>query len=148
MQSLTGAPFQGRLEAEQLSSFNATQLQMMIKLYERIQMHVFRLMATDSVPKVRFHSSSDLECHSDDPSIQFTKTPQFVELRKNNEDYDFLDSDVHYLSNNGPSVPPGLAQDQEEIGGAYVTVSQQASNARARGHDAHHPQAVPRWDSR
>lgn len=52
MQSLTGAPFQGRLEAEQLSSFNATQLQMMIKLYERIQMHVFRLMATDSVPKV------------------------------------------------------------------------------------------------
>ncbi|VDC06201.1 unnamed protein product [Peniophora sp. CBMAI 1063] len=130
MQSLTGAPFQGRLEADQLSSFNATQLQMMIKLYERIQMHVFRLMATDSVPK-------------------FTKTPQFVELRKNNEDYDFLDSDVHYLSNSGPSVPPGLAQDQEEIGGAYVTVSQQASNARARQHEAaHHPQAVPRWDSR
>jgi hypothetical protein len=52
MQSLSGTPFQGRLEAEQLSSFNATQLSMMIRLYERIQTHVFRLMATDSVPKV------------------------------------------------------------------------------------------------
>jgi GTPase-activating protein SST2 len=52
MQGLTGTPFQGRLEAEQLSSFNATQLSMMIRLYERIQTHVFRLMATDSVPKV------------------------------------------------------------------------------------------------
>jgi len=53
MQGLTGAPFQGRLEPDQLSSFNATQLSMMIRLYERIQTHVFRLMATDSVPRVR-----------------------------------------------------------------------------------------------
>ncbi len=52
MQTLSGTPFQGRLEPEQLSSFNATQLSMMIRLYERIQTHVFRLMATDSVPKV------------------------------------------------------------------------------------------------
>ena len=52
MQGLTGTPFQGHIEADQLSSFNATQLHMMIRLYERIQTHVFRLMATDSVPKV------------------------------------------------------------------------------------------------
>ena len=50
--SLTGKAFQGRVEADQANAFNATQLQTMIKLYERIQMHVFRLMATDSVPKV------------------------------------------------------------------------------------------------
>jgi hypothetical protein len=31
---------------------NARQLQQMIQFYERIQAHVFRLMATDSVPKV------------------------------------------------------------------------------------------------
>ena len=37
---------------EQANAFNATQLQVMIRLYERIQTHVFRLMATDSVPKV------------------------------------------------------------------------------------------------
>lgn len=48
----TGKAFQGRVEPEQASAFNATQLQNMIRLYERIQVHVFRLMATDSVPKV------------------------------------------------------------------------------------------------
>ncbi|KAI0245214.1 regulator of G protein signaling [Lactifluus subvellereus] len=109
MQGLTGTPFQGRLEADQLSSFNATQLHMMIRLYERIQTHVFRLMATDSVPK-------------------FTKTPQFVALRSQNDDFDFLDSDVQYLSNTGPTVPPGLENGQE-IGGAYVTVSQKGAVA-------------------
>ncbi|KAI0296071.1 regulator of G protein signaling [Multifurca ochricompacta] len=109
MQGLTGTPFQGRLEADQLSSFNATQLQTMIRLYERIQTHVFRLMATDSVPK-------------------FTKTPRFVALRSQNDDFDFLDNDVQYLSNSGPTVPPGLNTDQE-VGGAYVTVSQKGTVA-------------------
>ncbi|KAA1466015.1 regulator of G protein signaling superfamily [Dentipellis sp. KUC8613] len=111
MLGLTGTQFKGRLEQEQLSAFNATQLQTMIRLYERIQTHVFRLMATDSVPK-------------------FTKTAKFVALRSKNDDYDFLDSDVHYMSNSGPSVPPGLDPDAEEVGGAYVTVSQQASEGR------------------
>lgn len=50
---MTGKAFQGRVEPEHASAVNATQLQTMIRLYERIQMHVFRLMATDSVPKVR-----------------------------------------------------------------------------------------------
>lgn len=50
--NVTGKIFQGRLEPEQASAFNATQLQHVIRLYERIQGHVFRLMATDSVPKV------------------------------------------------------------------------------------------------
>jgi GTPase-activating protein SST2 len=49
--SLTGKSFQGRVEPAQANAFNATQLQAMIRLYERIQMHVFRLMSTDSVPK-------------------------------------------------------------------------------------------------
>lgn len=49
---LSGKGFQGRVEPEQASAFNATQLHTMIRLYERIQTHVFRLMATDSVPKV------------------------------------------------------------------------------------------------
>lgn len=47
-----GKTFNGRVEQDQMSAFNATQLQTMIRLYERIQTHVFRLMATDSVPKV------------------------------------------------------------------------------------------------
>ncbi|KAI0260922.1 regulator of G protein signaling [Gloeopeniophorella convolvens] len=116
MQALTGTPFQGRLEADQLGSFNATQLQTMIRLYERIQTHVFRLMATDSVPK-------------------FTKTPRFMALRSQNDDLDFLDNDVQYLSSSGPTVPPGLTQDQEEVGGAYVTVSQKGAAVNL-GHEA------------
>ena len=53
MTGLTGKAFQGRVELDQASAFNATQLQSLIELYKRIQTHVFRLMATDSVPKVR-----------------------------------------------------------------------------------------------
>ena len=56
IQNLTGKAFQGRVEMEQANAFNATQLQTMIRLYERIQTHVFRLMAKDSVPKVRITS--------------------------------------------------------------------------------------------
>lgn len=33
-------------------TLHASQLQSMVKLYERIQGYIFRLMATDSVPKV------------------------------------------------------------------------------------------------
>lgn len=53
MTEVTGKTFQGRVEPEQAAALNATQLQTMIRLYDRIQTHVFRLMATDSVPKVR-----------------------------------------------------------------------------------------------
>ena len=53
MTDITGKSFQGRVEPEQAQNLNATQLQTMIRLYDRIQTHVFRLMATDSVPKVR-----------------------------------------------------------------------------------------------
>lgn len=53
MTDITGKSFQGRVEPEQAAALNATQLQMMIRLYDRIQTHVFRLMATDSVPKVK-----------------------------------------------------------------------------------------------
>lgn len=52
MTDVTGKSFQGRVEPEQAAALSATQLQTMIRLYDRIQMHVFRLMATDSVPKV------------------------------------------------------------------------------------------------
>lgn len=55
---LTGKSFSGRVEPEQAATLNATQLQMMIRLYDRIQTHVFRLMATDSVPKVSMNTFS------------------------------------------------------------------------------------------
>ncbi|KAF9535019.1 regulator of G protein signaling domain-containing protein [Crepidotus variabilis] len=109
---LTGKAFQGRVEPEQANAFNATQLQTMIRLYERIQIHVFRLMATDSVPK-------------------FIKTPKFLAMRSWVDDFDGPDGDVQLLSSGGPSSPPGLST-AEEVGGAYITISQQASEREHR----------------
>ena len=63
-----------------------------------------------------------------DHAFQFTKTPQFIALRNLNDDFDFLDSDVQYLSHAGPTVPPGLNKEQE-VGGTYVTVSQKGAVA-------------------
>ncbi|KAJ7047775.1 regulator of G protein signaling domain-containing protein [Mycena alexandri] len=99
--SMTGKVFQGHVDPEHTTAFNATQLQTMIRLYERIQTHVFRLMATDSVPK-------------------FIKTPKFLAVRNWVEDFDPSEDNVRML----PTSPPGLS---EETGGAYITISQQAS---------------------
>ncbi|KAF7313493.1 CRG1 protein [Mycena chlorophos] len=106
--SMTGKVFQGQVDPEQANAFNATQLQTMIRLYERIQTHVFRLMATDSVPK-------------------FIKTPKFLAVRNWVDDMD-NDDNLRLLPNN-PTSPPGLSEEQ---GGAYITISQQASEREHR----------------
>ncbi|KZW04401.1 regulator of G protein signaling superfamily [Exidia glandulosa HHB12029] len=98
--------YQGRMELEQASTFTATQLQTMIRLYERIQHHVFRLMATDSVPK-------------------FIKTSRFIALRNWVEEYDTMEDPT----SGNPTHPPGL-DDNEEVGRTYVTISQ-AANEKA-----------------
>ncbi|KAJ7929172.1 regulator of G protein signaling domain-containing protein [Mycena leptocephala] len=113
--SMTGKVFQGQVDMEQNMAFNATQLQTMIRLYERIQTHVFRLMATDSVPK-------------------FIKTPKFLAVRNWVEDFDPNEDSIRML----PSSPPGLQS--EETGGAYITISQQASE---REQHRLLPQAAP-----
>ncbi|PPR02460.1 hypothetical protein CVT24_002009 [Panaeolus cyanescens] len=110
--SVTGKPFTGRIEPEQASAFNATQLATMIKLYGRIQTHVFRLMATDSVPK-------------------FIKTPKFLAMRNWVEDFDPTENDIQLLSAGSPMSPPGL-NNSDEVGGAYMTISQQASEREHR----------------
>ncbi|KDQ20627.1 hypothetical protein BOTBODRAFT_101045 [Botryobasidium botryosum FD-172 SS1] len=105
-----GKTIQGRVEPDQVTAFNATQLQIMIRLYERIQSHVFRLMATDSVPK-------------------FIKTPRFMALRNWVEEYDALENDMNGYVSPTPSIPPGLddGSDDGEVGRTYMTVSQTAN---------------------
>lgn len=125
--NITGKSFSGRVEPEQANAFNATQLQMMIKLYERIQTHVFRLMASDSVPKVCLLLLMFLFLELNHLA-QFIKTPKFLATRNWEEDFDPTENDILFLSNN-PSQPPGLHD--EEVGGAYMTVSQ---HAREREH--------------
>lgn len=132
--NLTGKTFQGRVEPEQATAFNATQLQTMIKLYERIQIHVFRLMATDSVPKV-FPTHICLLFDVNSFFLQFIKTAKFLAMRNWVEDFDPTENDIYLLSTNGPTSPPGL-NGNEEVGGAYITVSQQGSEREHRQHVA------------
>ncbi|KIM83901.1 hypothetical protein PILCRDRAFT_68766 [Piloderma croceum F 1598] len=113
MTSLTGREFHGHVDLTE-AHFNATQLQTMIRLYERIQTHIFRLMATDSVPK-------------------FIKLPRFKAMRDWVGDTDPIDSDVLFLT--APSQPPGLGGGVEE-GGAYMTISPQATEREQRRHDS------------
>lgn len=63
---------------------------------------------------------------------QFIKTPKFLALRNWVEEFDLDDGEYPSAV---PSVPPGLT-DSEEVGGAYVTVSQQASE---RNHQQPNP---------
>ena len=47
------------------------------------------------------------------------------------EDFDPTEDDIHLLSNGGPTVPPGLTE-VDEVGGAYITISPQASERKHR----------------
>ncbi|KAF9519529.1 hypothetical protein BS47DRAFT_1154138 [Hydnum rufescens UP504] len=109
----TGMTVKGLVKPEHANTFNATQLQTMIKLYERIQIHVFRLMATDSVPN-------------------FIKTPRFLGLRSWVEDIEQMENDDYIATGRAPAAPPGLGGDpNEEIGRTYMTISQ-AANEKAQ----------------
>jgi hypothetical protein len=57
------AGLRGTIEPGIGDTLHASQLQTMVKLYERIQGYIFRLMATDSVPKVG--SKHRAELHAD-----------------------------------------------------------------------------------
>ncbi|KAF8605313.1 putative regulator of G-protein signaling protein [Ceratobasidium sp. AG-I] len=99
----------GSVGPKEAASFNATQLQNLIKLYERIQLHVFRLMATDSLPK-------------------FVKTPRFKDLASWVEEVEMAENDTiasrESAASADPAVPPGFdSGDVEEVGRAYMTFS-------------------------
>lgn len=47
------------------------------------------------------------------------------------EDFDPTENDIHLLSTGSPTVPPGLT-DIDEVGGAYITISPQASERKHR----------------
>lgn len=53
------------------------------------------------------------------------------------EDFDPTENDIHLLSAGagGPTMPPGLT-DVDEVGGAYITISAQASERNHRLHAA------------
>ncbi|KZT62963.1 hypothetical protein CALCODRAFT_478854 [Calocera cornea HHB12733] len=118
--SVDGKGFVGKVEPAQTAQFTATQLQNMIRLYERIQNHVFRLMATDSVPK-------------------FVKTKQFVALRQYVQGLEQVDADFRMATESVASPPTAAVGAQHDFdsfgdeltGRTFMTVST-AANEKAR----------------
>ena len=108
LKNTTGKELNGKVDPEDAETLNATQLQAMIKLYERIQTNVFRLMATDSVPK-------------------FITTPRFLALRNWVEEYDALEHELPSITSRSP--PPGLSVSD-------VTTTVTASVATAENKDS------------
>ncbi|VDB88584.1 unnamed protein product [Peniophora sp. CBMAI 1063] len=99
----SGTAPQSSLQADQLESFNTTQVLKLIIIYEGMQAHAFRSMATDWVPK-------------------FTRTSQFAELCENNEKLGLWSTDEYdefqcSFAESSPSTNSGAIQD-EEVGGA------------------------------
>ncbi|TYJ57038.1 hypothetical protein B9479_002317 [Cryptococcus floricola] len=97
------AGVKGHIEPGIGNTLHASQLQTMVKLYERIQVYIFRLMATDSVPK-------------------FCKTERFLALMQQFSDYDKddtkgLDGKTANLSIN-PRKAPAANEKQAAMGKA------------------------------
>lgn len=85
------------------NSLHASQLQNLLYLYEKIQAHIFRLMATDSVPK-------------------FVKTERFLSLMAS-----------VFQFNEGDTAGLAPKPHKEDMGRAYLTVSQAANEKQAHG---------------
>ncbi|KAL7421775.1 hypothetical protein Q5752_003546 [Cryptotrichosporon argae] len=100
------------------NTLHASQLQTMVKLYERIQGYMFRLMATDSVPK-------------------FCKTDRFLNLMRSVFDYNdkFTDDGAGLAAQTqNMSLSPSAKQaalDDDASSRAYLTISQAANEKQA-----------------
>ncbi|PWN47543.1 regulator of G protein signaling superfamily [Violaceomyces palustris] len=114
---------EGSMEERKSSSISATkpraplhasQLQTMVRLYERIQDHIFRLMATDSVPR-------------------FIKDPRFLNLVKSVEEYtEALESGrVDPRENAGPAIGKAVVEAMD-LGGVASDSASSSSVSRSR----------------
>ncbi|KAH8087899.1 regulator of G protein signaling domain-containing protein [Filobasidium floriforme] len=89
-------------------SLQASQLQTMVRLYERIQSYIFRLMATDSVPK-------------------FCKTEKYVEIMQAVFDHEIVVVDADSEGKRDQIDDLGMKSPAR----AYVTISQAANEKQA-----------------
>ncbi|KAK4688035.1 GTPase-activating protein SST2, partial [Tremellales sp. Uapishka_1] len=118
------AGLKGTLEPGIGNTLHASQLQTMVKLYERIQGYIFRLMATDSVPK-------------------FVKTERFLNLMRTMFDYnerigeqDAAPGATETLTSKGQS------EREPSPTRAFVTISQASRDAANEKEAAKHKQSM------
>ena len=119
---------QGTLDpAMAAKSLQASQLQTMVRLYERIQSYIFRLMATDSVPKVCDSCNTWMEIPrimADNSVKQFCKTEKYVEVMQMVFDYEVTPPDEDEGAKSRQEIDDlGMKSPMR----AYVTISQVSS---------------------
>lgn len=102
------------------NSLHASQLQNMVRLYERIQQYIFRLMATDSVPK-------------------FCKTERFLTLMRSVFDYTATADDAEDPATNALAAKTTVLAigptptKVDDVGRAYLTISNAANEKQQAG---------------
>jgi len=95
-----------------LTPILASQLQTLVKLYERIQTYIHRLMATDSVPK--FCKTDRVSIHG---SLIVWRSRQFLNVMKNVFDY----NDKHWDEASDQRL---ALREEGSPTRAYITISQ------------------------
>nr|AAQ97625.1 Crg1 [Cryptococcus bacillisporus] len=113
------AGVKGHIEPGIGNTLHASQLQTMVKLYERIQVYIFRLMATDSVPK-------------------FCKTELFLTLTQQFSEYEKDESAIAGLEAKTAALVIDSRKTATHVDGrapsptrAYLTISQAANEKQA-----------------
>ncbi|KIR33688.1 hypothetical protein I352_03765 [Cryptococcus deuterogattii MMRL2647] len=107
------AGVKGHVEPGIGNTLHASQLQTMVKLYERIQVYIFRLMATDSVPKF------------------LTLTQQFSEYEKDESAVAGLEAKTAALVIDSHKTTTHIDGRAPSPTRAYLTISQAANEKQA-----------------
>ncbi|KAJ9127336.1 hypothetical protein QFC24_000743 [Naganishia onofrii] len=100
-------------------SLHASQLQTMVKLYERIQGYIFRLMATDSVPKTSIFD------------WQFCKTPEYITQAQIMPDLIDDEDDMKMTGKERKDMGTLETEDLKSPSRSYITISQAANEKQA-----------------
>ncbi|KIR67167.1 hypothetical protein I314_02380 [Cryptococcus bacillisporus CA1873] len=110
---------EGHIEPGIGNTLHASQLQTMVKLYERIQVYIFRLMATDSVPKF---------CKTE---LFLTLTQQFSEYEKDESVVAGLEAKTAALVIDSRKTTTNVDGRAPSPTRAYLTISQAANEKQA-----------------
>ncbi|OXC64077.1 hypothetical protein AYX13_06387 [Cryptococcus neoformans] len=113
------AGVKGHIEPGVGNTLHASQLQTMVKLYERIQVYIFRLMATDSVPKF---------CKTE---LFLTLMQQFSEYTKDESAVTNLEAKAAALIADPRKFTTHVDERQASPTRSYLTISQAANEKQA-----------------
>ncbi|WRT66148.1 uncharacterized protein IL334_003101 [Kwoniella shivajii] len=131
------AGIKGRIEPGIGNTLHASQLQTMVKLYERIQVYIFRLMATDSVPKF---CKTERFLNLMATFFEWTEKGESQNMHLNNNNTTGLEGKVNGLtidSRKAMNMALTIEDHQPSPTRAYLTISQAANEKQAASQKSH-----------